>query len=147
MTPALPRETANTDDAYRERSRTQRSVRVESAVQQGSRTEEPGCGGQRESRRGPAKRFFALVEPHCSIPQRPAVLAAGTTAVTARDPHAWIRAGPRRVPLFLVVLGDDQIGDVEGFPGVDHAGGAFLQDQGVSVVAARFGDDLPHFVE
>jgi hypothetical protein len=87
-TRAARHEAANADDAYRKRSPTQRSMRVESAVQQGSRTEEPGCGGQREPSRSPPKRFFALVEPHCSIPQRSAPFAASTTAVTAGDPHA-----------------------------------------------------------
>jgi hypothetical protein len=85
---AVRHEAANTDDAYRKRSPTQRSVRVESAAQQGSRTKEPGCRGQRESSRDPPKRFFALVEPHCSIPQRPALFAANTSAVTAGDPPA-----------------------------------------------------------
>jgi hypothetical protein len=54
------------------------------------------------------------------------------------------RAEPR---LFLVVLGDDQIGDVESFPGVDHTGGTPLQDQGESLVAARFIDDVPQLFE
>jgi hypothetical protein len=85
---ATRHEAANTDDAYRKRSPTQRAMRVEGAVQQGSRTEEPGCGGQRKSSRGPPKRFFALVEPHCPIPQRSTLFAASTATVTAGDPHA-----------------------------------------------------------
>jgi hypothetical protein len=47
----------------------------------------------------------------------------------------------------LVVLGDDQIGDIEGFPAVDHTGGTSLQDQGESLLAARIVDDLPQFVD
>jgi hypothetical protein len=81
-------EAAHTDDTYWKCSPTQRSMRVKSAVQQDSRTEEPGCGSQRESSRCPPTRFFALVEPHCPIPQRSALFAAGAIAVTAGDRHA-----------------------------------------------------------